>query len=1081
MTRYSLLADDAHIEKPVIDDRQYRFIKLGDNDLHVLLISDPSADKAAAALDVNVGSFADKQYGISGLAHFCEHLLFMGTGKYPAENEYLSYLARHSGSSNAYTSSEHTNYYFQVDADHLKGALDRFAQFFIDPLFSQACKDREINAVDSENKKNLQQDLWRLYQLDKSYSNPRHPYNGFSTGNHTTLHVEPINAGKNVRDELLDFYASNYSANIMNLVILGKENLDILAAWAEEMFLAVPNKGLARATHDHELIYTPKEMRTITRARPIKDTHKLELSFLIPSDLDAHWLSRPASYYAHLLGHESAGSVLHAGKAHGWINELSCGSMRVCSDNTLFVLEFDLTLEGMRHWEEVARMVFQYLRLVRDQPEEWIWREVSNMSKINFRFKQKAEALTTVSGLASSLHRVVALAGNDKDGKQIPPAYALSTSINREFDPAAIKEVGSHLTADNVRVSLVSQTLDGLDRTEKWYGTQHSHEPLSAEFLESLKTVGENPALHLPTPNAFVPEDFTIHGAKSSSPLMHPHLIEDNTRMQVWYKQDDRFEVPKGSVDLVFHLPASNTDAKTSTMMHLYLEMLDDHLTPITYYASLVGLKARFSTWRDGLHLKVSGYNDKVPTLLTHVLRELERFVPDEARFEPIKQTLAQDYRNFGFNVPYQQIGTHFLQLVNEKTYTYLERLAALERVGYADLYEFVTRTLWSKGLFSEMLIHGNFTINTARDIKKQYASFAHTHDAIGDDYAAIEKCIRMRNHVLPAGARVRYEVPLADTLNVNSCIEYNIQISEDSSDDDLRVLTDLFGTVVREPCFDQLRTKEQLGYVVFLLVKLGRTTLGFRFLVQSERSTAYLEYRIDEFLAQFARYVRDEMTEEDFGKFKAAMRASKMQKLKHLGEEANRFMTAINDGYFDFEARQRHVRVLDTVTKAQFVAFVEEYILNDSDKTARLVVHLQAEHVPEVAEDKLVHCALTNYLFREGIEFVSDELDATVSAAATYDELAVAVAGLVRKSSEQPNGHSDDVHMNAAAGSDGLEKKLLSVIKEGIAHPVPSQYPTGKRYDSVSEFRRDYKLGGIPLRRAEFEEFYYPEDQSHL
>ncbi|KAK7686842.1 hypothetical protein QCA50_009917 [Cerrena zonata] len=74
---------------------------------------DANSDKSAAALDVNVGSFADKKYNVSGLAHFCEHLLFMGTEKYPEENEYSSYLSKHSGYSNAYTAAEHTNYYFE--------------------------------------------------------------------------------------------------------------------------------------------------------------------------------------------------------------------------------------------------------------------------------------------------------------------------------------------------------------------------------------------------------------------------------------------------------------------------------------------------------------------------------------------------------------------------------------------------------------------------------------------------------------------------------------------------------------------------------------------------------------------------------------------------------------------------------------------------------------------------------------------------------------------------------------------------------------------------------------------------------
>lgn len=56
---------------------------------------------------------------------------------------------QHGGRSNAYTSSEDTNYQFDVNAEFLEEALDRFAQFFIGPLLSEDATSREIKAVDS--------------------------------------------------------------------------------------------------------------------------------------------------------------------------------------------------------------------------------------------------------------------------------------------------------------------------------------------------------------------------------------------------------------------------------------------------------------------------------------------------------------------------------------------------------------------------------------------------------------------------------------------------------------------------------------------------------------------------------------------------------------------------------------------------------------------------------------------------------------------------------------------------------------------------------------------------------------------
>jgi len=72
-----LITDD--LERPALDDRSYRVIKLP-NQLEALLIHDPETDKASGALDVNVGSFSDAD-DMPGLAHAVEHMLFMGTKK----------------------------------------------------------------------------------------------------------------------------------------------------------------------------------------------------------------------------------------------------------------------------------------------------------------------------------------------------------------------------------------------------------------------------------------------------------------------------------------------------------------------------------------------------------------------------------------------------------------------------------------------------------------------------------------------------------------------------------------------------------------------------------------------------------------------------------------------------------------------------------------------------------------------------------------------------------------------------------------------------------------------------------------
>ena len=95
------------IKRP-LDNREYKALTL-DNGLRVLLILDSNSSRSAAALDVHVGSFSDP-VDMPGLAHFCEHMTFLGTKKYPEEDEFSNFLATNGGSSNAYTDSEDTVY-----------------------------------------------------------------------------------------------------------------------------------------------------------------------------------------------------------------------------------------------------------------------------------------------------------------------------------------------------------------------------------------------------------------------------------------------------------------------------------------------------------------------------------------------------------------------------------------------------------------------------------------------------------------------------------------------------------------------------------------------------------------------------------------------------------------------------------------------------------------------------------------------------------------------------------------------------------------------------------------------------------
>ena len=157
------MLNECTIIKSNSDKREYKCVNLP-NKMRAILISDSEADKSCAALNVNVGCSLDPK-PFEGLAHFLEHMLFMGTEKYPSENEYSEFIKDHGGYNNAFTSLTDTNYHFECSNDAFAEALDRFAQFFLSPLLGDSQTEREMNAVDSEYNMSLQNDSWRKFSL----------------------------------------------------------------------------------------------------------------------------------------------------------------------------------------------------------------------------------------------------------------------------------------------------------------------------------------------------------------------------------------------------------------------------------------------------------------------------------------------------------------------------------------------------------------------------------------------------------------------------------------------------------------------------------------------------------------------------------------------------------------------------------------------------------------------------------------------------------------------------------------------------------------------------------------------------
>ena len=820
----------------------------------------------------------------------------------------------------------------------LYGALDRFAQFFVSPLFLESTLDRELQAVDSENKKNLQSDVWRLMQLNKSLANPKHPYHHFSTGNLRTLKEDPQKRGLDVRSEFIHFYDKQYSSNRMKLAILGRESLDDLEEWVDELFSDVKNKDLPQNRWDHVQPFLPEDMCTQVFAKPVMDSRSIDIYFPF---LDEEYLndSQPSRYIGHLLGHEGPGSILAYIKAKGWANGLSAGAMPVCPGAAYFTVSIRLTKEGLKQYRDVVKVVFEYIAMIKErEPEKWIFDEMKNLAEVDFRFKQKTPASRFTSRLCSVMQRPIAR------------ETLLSESVIREFDPVKIKEAMSYFRSDNFRMVIVSQDFPGdWDRKEKWYGTEYKVEKIPQDFVEDIdKALASTPAtrlsdLHMPHRNEFIPTRLSVEKKEVSEPAKTPKLIRHDEHVRLWFKKDDRFWVPRASVEITLRNPLVWSTPAYVIKAKIYTELVRDALVEYSYDAELAGLSYHLSASVFGLDVSVSGYNDKMSVLLEKVLLSMRDLVVNPYRFHIIKERLSRAYRNADYQQPFFQVGEYSRHLTSEKTWINEQYASELEHVEPHDVATFFPQLLQQTHI--EVLAHGNLYKEDALRMTNLVESILKSRPL------PLSQWFVRRSIIIPPGANYVYERQLKDPENINHCIEYYL-FAGSAADDMLRAKILLFAQMTNEPAFDQLRSKEQLGYVVWSGPRYSSTCVGYRVIIQSERPAAYLESRIDAFLSAFGKTLRDDMTDKEFEGHKRSIINKRLEKLKNLESETLRFWSHISSEWFDFCQHEKDAASVRALTKPDLIAFYNQFIDPQSPTRAKISAHMNAQTTTEDVPD---------------------------------------------------------------------------------------------------------------------------------
>nr|XP_053649483.1 nardilysin-like [Cherax quadricarinatus] len=890
---------------------------------------------AAASLSVGMGSFEDPPE-IPGLMHFLEHMVFMGSEKYPKENAFDYYIKKHGGHDNAHTDMEHTTFYFEVQERHLHEGLHRFAEFFISPLMKQEAMTREREAVHSEFQMALPDDEYRIQQLFGSLALEDHPMSKFTWGNESTLNTGIPD--EELHKKLHELRLKYYSAHYMTLAVQARMTLDCLQEYVCSIFSQIPNNGIEKPTYSHlEFPFPLVTLHRLYRVVPTKEYHCLEITWALPSFLK-YYHTKPLHYVSHLIGHEGRGSILSYLKKRVWAVGLFSGNdesgFEHNSTYAAMSVSIELTDEGFKNVDKVLCVVFQYIDMIQKAgPLEKIFREIQQMEQLNFDYAEELTTIENVENLSESM-------------QFFPPVdYLTGDTLMTDYNPQILKECLDSLIPENCNIIISSKTFDDQNLcqlTEKWFGTKYSVEDIPKEWEEQWANLPSNTELHIPAPNHFIPNNFDLLTPEKEVPEYPEKLCQDECG-ELWFRQDQKFKLPRSYcyVYLITELPLQSP--RLAALLDLYLNLFEQQVMEDAYPASMAQYQYSIKATEQGLVIKMNGFNQKLSQLLDLLLHHMESFENNlnEETFQGIRQQQMKSYHN-AILKPCIVRKDIRLSVIQEVHWTSHQKLLEIKTVTSKDLLEeFVSKLFPSCHL--RMLVQGNTTASQAIDMYKMVK-------ARKGELLSLEKypLSKLRTLELLNGSWVA-RVNGCNPADTNSSVINYYQYKEGSLM--LEVLLEFIHMVMDEPVFDILRTREQLGYHVFCTNHITFGILGLSLTVNSQAnkfSVAHVDERIEAFLQKFVDIVKNMMASE-LSELKETLTSMKQTIDLTLSEEVERNWNEIVNEEYIFNRLKRQIELIKDITHKSVIECVQDIISSkDNPGYKKLSVQVVGASKPE-------------------------------------------------------------------------------------------------------------------------------------
>lgn len=877
------------INKPKFDTRNFVGGTL-ENGIKYVLINDKSLEKSFVSVALNVGSFSNPNE-FNGLAHFLEHMLFMGSTKYPNENYYSEKLNELGGNSNAYTDTTETVYYFNVFDHGLLEIIDIFSRFFIDPLFDPDSINRELNAVDSEHHKNINNDGWKQLQLSLDLADDNTPINTFITGSLNTLNKP------NIREKLIEFYNKYYTPNNISICIASSKSHIELLNIIKNTFGPVISKAIVKTPENNSnKLIIPKPFYSKNKGKTIhmkSFTNKYEISYYYEIPVQKEYLgSKEFTIFDMILTSKSEKSLFFHLKNLGYLSTISTE----VKYEGVFIITLKLTKEGYQNMQYCERLLFDSIKQIIQMDINKYAQYCVNILNKNFDCLNKIDTeylcnILSVNHFYYQTHNV------------FEGTYKIS-NIKQNSDYSILFD--KYINSNNLIKIISSQEyINSCDLNDNKYIYIKSRE-YNTEYTE-VNLIFDND--NRPSCNIF---DVDLSNDYLD---VNPRLINSLDQYEVpilvaekqWYGGCSKFGEPL--VDIYLQLNNSNyyNSPKNYILTQLTCSIFNFLINIIMYKPFQLGYNISFesSSSLSNININISALNDV--TKIHKLLKQLKSFLDDSVQSflkidERYTNNLITTFKEAYLNITYTNPSEYSSYLVNttviQTNYNINEILSAFDTIKYSDIKNYINELLLNTSLTT--LVYGNIEISNISGL-----------------FTTFNKLFFNSSYALPLIKPIKnIDIQHPNIKEKSHCITYFFKIGKFIPKDFAMLL--LLHKILGQIFFDILRTKNQLGYLVRLGLTIFRDDYYITEKIQSSKSIEEVKGKINEFNQNIQTYIN----ESPFDKFIKTINSELNEPEYCLNDKINKYRPEIYNRTYLFNRTQLIIEQLNKLTKLDIQNF---------------------------------------------------------------------------------------------------------------------------------------------------------------